>query len=121
MPQTSATPLQREHDLRETLMGLGDPSTFLTNYLIEAGAGAGKSYTMSNSIVNLLLAEPVICKPEQLVAITFTKKATQELQSKLENAFRNRAAAARRKSCKSWPTAWIRFRSAPSTASAASC
>ncbi|MBQ9413143.1 MAG: UvrD-helicase domain-containing protein, partial [Oscillospiraceae bacterium] len=92
------TALQKEQDLRATLMGERDNSTFLTNYLIEAGAGAGKSFTMTNRIVNLLLAEgddgTPFCTPDQLVAITFTVKATQELQSKLEREFRGRLAKA---------------------------
>lgn len=78
--------LQEELKLRETLEGRGDPSTFDTSYIVEAGAGAGKSTTMVRRITNLLLSGK--CRPEQLVAITFTVKATQELKNKLEENFR---------------------------------
>lgn len=78
--------LQEELKLRETLEGRGDPLTFDTSYIVEAGAGAGKSTTMVRRITNLLLSGK--CLPEQLVAITFTVKATQELKNKLEENFR---------------------------------
>ena len=78
--------LQEELKLRETLEGRGDPSTFDTSYIVEAGAGAGKSTTMVRRITNLLLSGK--CLPEQLVTITFTVKATQELKNKLEENFR---------------------------------
>ena len=78
--------LQEELKLRKTLEGRGDPSTFDTSYLVEAGAGAGKSTTMVRRITSLLLSGK--CRPEQLVAITFTMKATQELKNKLEENFR---------------------------------
>ena len=78
--------LQKELEFRRMLEGRGDPSTFDTSYIVEAGAGAGKSTTMVRRITNLLLSEK--CKPEQLVAITFTVKATQELKNKLEENFR---------------------------------
>lgn len=79
--------LQEEQELRTLLEGRGDPSTFDTSYIVEAGAGAGKSTTMVRRITNLLLSGK--CRSEQLVAITFTVKATQELKNKLENNFRS--------------------------------
>ena len=91
--------VKAESDLRAELMGNRGAATFLKNYLVEAGAGAGKSYTMTKRIGNLLLAEQPdgtpVCRPEQLVVITFTVKATQELQSKLEKEFRSQAEAAK--------------------------
>lgn len=89
MAATQAQTLEKEREVRSILEG-GDAASFETNYLVEAGAGAGKSYTMTQRIANLLLAEKPACKPEQLVAITFTVKATQELQGKLEREFRKR-------------------------------
>ena len=85
-----ADKLKQELELRTTLEGSGDVTTFGTSYFVEAGAGAGKSTTMVRRIANLLFRAPELCAPEQLVAITFTVKATQELQTKLEKFFRDR-------------------------------
>ena len=82
-----------EAELRKLLEGAGDQNTFLKNYIVEAGAGAGKSTTMVRRITNLLLNDTAPCSPEQLVVITFTVKATQELQNKLEQNFRALVAA----------------------------
>lgn len=76
--------------LRAELEGRAGTDTFRKNYLVEAGAGAGKSTTMVRRIANLLLKR--VCEPEQLVAITFTVKATQELREKLEELLRAKLA-----------------------------
>ena len=67
--------------VRTELMGENDPKTYENNYLVEAGAGAGKTYTMVQRIVNQLMNTD--CAPQELVAITFTVKATQELEERL--------------------------------------
>jgi len=78
--------IDQELELRAELEGRASKETFEQNYLVEAGAGAGKSTTMVRRIANLLLNK--VCEPEQLVAITFTVKATQELREKLEQELR---------------------------------
>lgn len=52
--------------------------------LIEASAGTGKTYTMANLYLRLLLG--VGCAPlmvEQILVVTFTKAATQELRDRI--------------------------------------
>ena len=52
--------------------------------LIEASAGTGKTYTMANLYLRLLLG--VGCEPlmvEQILVVTFTKAATQELRDRI--------------------------------------
>ena len=68
---------KEEQELREELMGQRGDATFDQNYLVEAGAGAGKTFTMVNRILRHLISGK--CEPEHLVAITFTKKATEEM------------------------------------------
>lgn len=61
-----------------------------TNFLVEAGAGSGKTTSLVERMVNLIYTN--ICKIEQIVAITFTRKAADELkirfQSKLESIWK---------------------------------
>ena len=64
-----------EKSLRKELIGEVSYDTFHKNYLIEAGAGAGKTFILSNRIVNQILQDQA--SPDELVAITFTEKATQ--------------------------------------------
>lgn len=80
--------IQEELALRAELEGSAGTDTFQKNYLVEAGAGAGKSTTMVRRIANLLLNK--VCEPEQVVAITFTVKATQELRERLEALLRRK-------------------------------
>ena len=58
--------------------------------LIEASAGTGKTYTMANLYLRLLLG--VGCKPlsvEQILVVTFTKAATQELRDRIRTKLGN--------------------------------
>jgi len=48
--------------------------------VIEACAGSGKTWLLVSRIVRLLLAG---AKPSEILAITFTRKAAQEMQSRL--------------------------------------
>lgn len=58
-----------------------ETSDFQCSFLVEAGAGAGKSHTVCQRILHQLLGgQP----PETIAAITFTEKATLELQEKLD-------------------------------------
>ncbi|MDG6882319.1 Exodeoxyribonuclease V beta chain [Phocoenobacter uteri] len=63
-----------------------DPISLLLNKvaLIEASAGTGKTYTMVNLYLRLLLG--VGCQPltvEQILVVTFTRAATQELRDRI--------------------------------------
>ena len=58
-----------------------ETGAFQTNFLVEAGAGAGKSHTICQRILHQLMAGR---EPETIAAITFTEKAALELQTKLD-------------------------------------
>ncbi len=81
--------IKREKERRDKLSaqknqaGVRDLTTYEKNYLVEAGAGAGKTYIMVERIVNQLIETGLT--PLQIVAITFTKKATQELQERMSD------------------------------------
>lgn len=51
--------------------------------LIIAGPGSGKTYTLVERIMNLIHVHSV--KPEQLLVVTFTEKAAQELKTRISN------------------------------------
>lgn len=84
--------MMTEQKLREHLMGVGfsrqDFENNRVNYLIEAGAGAGKTTIMVQRIVNQLVTG--YYKPEDIVAITFTRKSTLELQDRIQQELINR-------------------------------
>ena len=82
---------KEELGLRAALTG--DPATYRTNWLVEAGAGAGKTHLIVERMVNQLATG--FCDHKQLVAITFTNKATNQLRERLTNtllARRNQTA-----------------------------
>ncbi len=83
--------IENEKDLRKELIGEVSDRTFQNNYLIEAGAGAGKTYILSNRIVNQLLHGQA--RPEELVAITFTEKATQEMIGRIDKEISSRLSS----------------------------
>lgn len=66
-----------EEELRKRLQ----ERDFDVSFLVEAGAGAGKSHTICQRILHQLASGAA--RAEELVAITFTEKATQELKEKL--------------------------------------
>ncbi len=51
--------------------------------LIIAGPGSGKTYTLVERIINLITTQGA--KPEQLLVVTFTEKAAQELKTRISN------------------------------------
>jgi ATP-dependent helicase/nuclease subunit A len=61
-----------------------------TNFLVEAGAGSGKTTSLVERMVQLIYTGT--CSIDQIVAITFTRKAADELkirfQSKLEETWK---------------------------------
>lgn len=50
--------------------------------LIKAGAGTGKTYTIVKKIVNLLKSN--ICKPSEILCLTFSNEATNHLKSEVD-------------------------------------
>lgn len=62
-----------------------------TNFLVEAGAGSGKTTSLVDRMVNLIYTGQA--EIQEIVAITFTRKAADELkvrfQAKLEEAWKN--------------------------------
>lgn len=69
-----------------------DPASFPVNWMVEAGAGAGKTFLIVQRMVNQLASG--YCQPEQLVAITFTNKAANQLRDRLTDALLQRRVAA---------------------------
>ena len=80
-----------EMQLRAELMGQSGNTTYQTNHLIEAGAGAGKTETLVNRIANQLTNTP--CKSENIAVITFTNKATEEMRSRLDKLLHARRSS----------------------------
>ena len=61
-------------------------SDLVSNIFVEAGAGAGKTSILVKRILNQLSSGAA--KAQELVAITFTNKASQELKSRIGDAVR---------------------------------
>jgi len=84
--------LSEEDLLRDELTGKGytraDFERNRKNYLVEAGAGAGKTFIMVQRIINQLVTG--YYEPEDIVAITFTNKSTLELRERLDEELENR-------------------------------
>jgi DNA helicase-2/ATP-dependent DNA helicase PcrA len=58
--------------------------------LIIAGPGSGKTYTLVERIMNLVFVHGA--KPEQLLVVTFTEKAAQELKTRISNRLLDRGS-----------------------------
>ena len=52
-------------------------------FLVEASAGTGKTWTLSNLIIRLLVEHPY--SPQQILATTFTRAAAQELADRIRS------------------------------------
>ncbi|HIE65403.1 MAG: UvrD-helicase domain-containing protein [Nitrospira sp.] len=66
---------QNERDLAAT--------TFDQNVVVTAGAGTGKTSLLVNRLVHLLMREPDPVKITEVVALTFTNKAANEMKIRL--------------------------------------
>ena len=55
-----------------------------TSKMVEAGAGAGKTRLVVNSVINQI--KTGANKPEEIVVITFTNKAAQEIRDRIYSA-----------------------------------
>ncbi|MFQ5779392.1 MAG: UvrD-helicase domain-containing protein [Nitrospiria bacterium] len=66
---------QIERDLAAT--------TFDQNVVVTAGAGTGKTSLLVNRLVHLLMREPEPIKITEVVALTFTNKAANEMKTRL--------------------------------------
>ena len=55
--------------------------------LIEASAGTGKTYTLCQIILRLIISENIPI--DRILAITFTQAATEELNSRIRNLLRD--------------------------------
>lgn len=53
------------------------------NLLVSAGAGAGKTATLVERIFQLLVARPHRCSLDELLVVTFSRAAAQEMRSRL--------------------------------------
>lgn len=98
IPVPLTTAEQEELALRDRLEGKGYTAEDFRNsrnYLVEAGAGAGKTYIMIQRIVNQLVSG--YCEPKDIVAITFTNKSTLEMQDRLDKFLKQRRDALRKK------------------------
>src|SRR5699024_10380399 len=52
--------------------------------LVVAGAGSGKTHTMTDRVIWLIANSYV--RPEEVLGVTFTRKAAGELESRINNA-----------------------------------
>ncbi len=55
--------------------------------VVSAGAGSGKTFTLTKRIVNAL-AKGAVCDIDEVMAITFTSKAAGEIRSRVKGALR---------------------------------
>lgn len=60
----------------------------MTKKFISAGAGSGKTYTITNQVAEMIKNGQL--KPEQVIMTTFTKAAAQELREKAKNELNKR-------------------------------
>ena len=72
---------------REAVVRLGDPS------FIMAGAGTGKTFTLSKKIAYQMTEPEFPLSPENLMAITFTEAAAAELQDRVRREAEKAGAA----------------------------
>ena len=104
---------QRARDIARTSLG--------TSIALSAGAGAGKTSVLVDRVVNLLAAG---LEPDRLAAITFTEKASSELQQRVRDELEERLETLRVNNGERWRACWRiprRSPSPPSTRSVVDC
>ncbi|MBA3603113.1 MAG: UvrD-helicase domain-containing protein [Parachlamydiaceae bacterium] len=57
-----------------------------SSYVLEASAGTGKTYSIENIVVRLLIDENTPCTLENILVVTFTKAATADLKSRIRQS-----------------------------------
>lgn len=62
------------------------------NYLLEASAGTGKTFSIENIVVRLLLEKTPLLL-EQILIVTFTRAATRDLRERVRSALSNAHSA----------------------------
>ena len=60
-------------------------------HIIEASAGTGKTYNITELYIRLLLGKKLL--PKNILVMTFTKDATQEIISRVEAKLRETLAS----------------------------
>ncbi len=68
-------------------------TTFDQNIVVTAGAGTGKTTLLVNRLVHLLMRQPDPVKVTELVALTFTNKAADEMKIRLRQRLQAYGAA----------------------------
>ncbi len=69
-------------------------TTFDRNVVVTAGAGTGKTTLLINRLIHLLMKEPRPLKVTEIVALTFTNKAADEIRVRLRSRLRGLLEAA---------------------------
>ena len=87
----SNTALLQEDRLNRERLSTRD---FDRNFLVSAGAGAGKTYLTVQRAFNMLCDEALDIKPQDIVLITFTRKAATEMKTRLNRWVREALARA---------------------------
>ena len=85
-----STLLEQDHVNRERL----STRDFDKNFLVSAGAGAGKTYLTVERAFNMLCDGELGIQPQDIVLITFTRKAATEMKTRLNQWIRGALAKA---------------------------
>ncbi|MEK6584540.1 MAG: UvrD-helicase domain-containing protein, partial [Nitrospirota bacterium] len=72
--------MQELQDNKDRLLAV---TTFDKNVVVTAGAGTGKTTLLVDRITHLLMREPEPLRITDIIAITFTKKAANEMKIRL--------------------------------------
>src|SRR5210317_1297031 len=68
-------------------------TTFDRNVVVLAGAGTGKTTLLVNRLLHALLREPHPCRLTEMLALTFTNKAANEMKGRLREGLQELLAA----------------------------